>query len=82
MEKRNARLVVAVETARDVAPLAAQLRELEASRAAIETEIRSLRPIPRLAPAVIENRLTEWRRLLPSSTTRGEQFSSGFYVGG
>ena len=31
----------------------------------------ALRPVPRLAPAVIEDRLAEWRRLLRASTTQG-----------
>lgn len=34
-------------------------------------EMATLRPVPRLAPAVIENRLAEWRRLLRASTTQG-----------
>jgi hypothetical protein len=71
IEKRIARLVVAVETAGDVASLAVKLRELEARRAAIDIEAKSLQPIPRLPPAVIENRLAEWRRLLRASTTQG-----------
>ena len=48
-----------------------KVRQLEARKAAIEVEATSLHPIPRLAPAVIENRLTEWRRLLRGSTTQG-----------
>ena len=31
----------------------------------------NLQPIPRLAPAIVENRLAEWRRLLRGSTTQG-----------
>ena len=31
----------------------------------------SLRPVPRLAPAVVEGRLAEWRRLLRQSVTQG-----------
>jgi site-specific DNA recombinase len=71
VEKRIARLVTAVELATDVTSLAAKLRELEARRTAIDGELHSLHPVPRLAPAVIENRLAEWRRLLRQSTTQG-----------
>jgi len=69
--KRIARLVAAVETGGDATSLVAKLRELEARQRAIVVEVASLRPIPRLAPAVIENRLAEWRRLLRASTTQG-----------
>jgi hypothetical protein len=31
----------------------------------------SLTPVPRLAPAAVESRLVEWRRLLRQSTTHG-----------
>ena len=48
----------------DVGVLVARVRELEARQRALQHEATSLRPIPRLAPAVIENRLAEWRRLL------------------
>ena len=37
----------------------------------LAVKVASLRPVPRLAPAVIENRLAEWRRLLRASTTQG-----------
>ena len=71
MTKRIARLVAAIETGGDAASLVAKLRELEARQRAIANEMASLRPVPRLAPAVIENRLAEWRRLLRQSTTQG-----------
>ena len=71
IDKRTARLVAAVETAPDIASLAVKLRELEARRHAIDSEAANLRPVPRLAPTVIENRLAEWRRLLRASTTQG-----------
>jgi len=71
IEKRIARLVAAIETGGDAAPLVLKIRELEARKAAIAVESTSLHPIPRLAPAVIENRLAEWRRLLRGSTTQG-----------
>ncbi len=70
VEKRIKRLVAAVETAGDVSSLAAKLRELEARRNTIDRELRTVQPLPRLAAAVIENRLSEWRRLLRSSPTQ------------
>ncbi|MGH9140611.1 MAG: hypothetical protein ACRD2I_05660 [Vicinamibacterales bacterium] len=71
VEKRIARLVTVIETGGDAASLVAKVRQLEARRTAIDKEVRNLRPVPRLAPAVIEGRLAEWRRLLRSSTTQG-----------
>ena len=68
--KRIARLVSAIENGADAASLVAKLRELEARQRAIPIEMASLRPVPRLAPAMIENRLTEWRRLRRASTTQ------------
>ena len=70
IEKRIARLVAAIETGGDAPSLVAKLRELEARQRAIHAEAASLRPVPRLAPAVIEGRLAEWRRLLRASTTQ------------
>ena len=70
-DKRIARLFVAIETGGDVPSLVAKLRELEARRSAIEVEAAGLHPVPRLEPAIIENRLAEWRRLLRQSTTQG-----------
>ena len=37
----------------------------------IDGEFRSFKPVPRLRPEVVEDRLTEWRRLLRQSTTQG-----------
>jgi hypothetical protein len=71
LAKRIARLVAAIETGGDVPSLISKLRELEARQVTIDAEIANLHPIPRLAPAVIENRLAEWRRLLRASTTQG-----------
>jgi site-specific DNA recombinase len=68
--KRIERLVIAVETAGDVAALATKLRELEARRTSIDEQLTNLRPLPRLAPAVLEDRLGEWRRLLRQSVTQ------------
>lgn len=59
------------DDAGDVAVLVARVRELETRQRELLTEATRLRPIPRLAPAVIENRLAEWRRLLRQSTTTG-----------
>jgi site-specific DNA recombinase len=70
IEKRITRLVAAIETGGDAASLVAKLRELETRRSVIDGEVMALQPIPRLAPAVIENRLAEWRRLLRASTTQ------------
>jgi site-specific DNA recombinase len=70
IEKRIARLIAAIETGGDAASLVAKLRELEIRRSVIDGEVMALRPIPRLAPSVIENRLAEWRRLLRASTTQ------------
>ena len=71
IEKRIARLVAAIETGGDAAPLVVKIRELEAREAAISVESTSLHPITRLPAEVIESRLAEWRRLLRGSTTQG-----------
>jgi hypothetical protein len=71
VEKRIARLVVLVEQAGDIASLGEKLRELEKRRSAIDADLRTVRPVPRLAPQVVESRLAEWRRLLRQSTTQG-----------
>jgi site-specific DNA recombinase len=69
--KRIKRLVDAIESGGDSATLVTRVRELESRRRAIAAEVVALQPVPRLAPAVIENRLAEWRRLLRQSTTQG-----------
>ena len=61
VERRISRLVSAIETAGDVASLAAKIRELEARGSAINRELSGLDPVPRLAPAVIQDRLADWR---------------------
>ena len=71
IDKRIARLTAAIETGEPPASLVAKLRELETRRRAIDAETEGRHPVPRLAPAVIENRLAEWRRLLRQSTTQG-----------
>ena len=65
------RLVAAITEGGDAASLVAKLRELEARQKALDTEIQCLRPVPRLAPQVVEDRLAEWRRLLRQSVTQG-----------
>jgi hypothetical protein len=44
---------------------------LEAEKVRLTRECEGLRPLPRLAPAVVADRLAEWRRLLRQSTTQG-----------
>jgi hypothetical protein len=71
MERRIARLIDVLATgAGDVASVVAKLRDLELRKTAITRELEQLLPVPRLAPAVIENRLAEWRRLLRQSVTQ------------
>ena len=71
IEQRLARLVAAIETGGEAASLVAKVKELDARRVAIDGELHSFRPVPRLRPEVVEDRLTEWRRLLRKSTTQG-----------
>jgi hypothetical protein len=68
--RRIGRLVAAIETGGDAVSLVAKLHALEKLHRAIQDEMESLHPIPRLAPSVIEDRLTEWRRLLRGSHTQ------------
>ena len=68
--KRIANITAAIE-ADGMGSLLRRLRELEDRLRAIDAELKSLHPIPRLEPAVIEGRLAEWRRLLRQSTTQG-----------
>ncbi len=70
VERRIANITAAIE-ADGLGSLLKRLRELEDRLSEIDAAIASLRPIPRLALAVIENRLAEWRRLLRQSTTQG-----------
>jgi hypothetical protein len=71
IERRIKRNMEAIEVGGDLSSLVVRQRELEARRQSITREIESLRPIPRLAPSIIENRLADWRRLLRQSTTQG-----------
>ena len=69
--KRLRRLRTAVEMGGEMVTLMEGIRELEDRQRAIDRELRRLRPVPRLATKVIEDRLAEWRRLLRQSTTQG-----------
>ena len=71
VERRIARIVSAIEAGGDAPSLVAKVRELEGRRGEIDGDLRSLQPVPRLAPQVVEDRLAEWRRLLRQSTTQG-----------
>jgi site-specific DNA recombinase len=79
--KKIERLVDVIANGGDAAPLVAKVRELEARERAIERERIALRPVPRLLPAVIENRLAEWRRLLRSSITQSRAVLQRILVG-
>lgn len=69
--KRIGRLVAAIEQGAEAVSLVARVRALEARQQGIAQELAARRPVPRLAPAVVEGRLAEWRRLLRASTTQG-----------
>jgi hypothetical protein len=71
VDTRITRLVRVLETTGDIESVATTLRDLEARRATLDADLRALQPLPRLAPAVIESRLAEWRRLLRASVTQG-----------
>ena len=68
---RLKRITDALEVGGDVKSLVVRSRELEARQRVIEDEMRGVQPVPRLAPAVVKNRLAEWRRLLRASTMQG-----------
>lgn len=69
--KRIARLVDALETGGDATSITRRLRELEARKVDLAQQQAGLRPLPRLHPAVLEDRLAEWRRLLRQSMPQG-----------
>lgn len=71
VDKRIARFVQVIETAGDIASVAAKLRDLETRRQEIDEQLHGLHPLPRLPRQVIEDRLAEWRLLLRGSTTQG-----------
>lgn len=70
MKRRVGNLLAALEEGGDSAALVKQLRTQESRQAALVAELASLRPIPRLEPAVVQDRLAEWRRMLRGSTTQ------------
>jgi hypothetical protein len=45
----------------------AKLRELEAKHDEVKETLAGLKPVPRLAPEVVTDRLEEWRRMLRGS---------------
>ena len=71
VETNIARFVALIEKGDPPDSIVARLRQLEARRKDICEELTSFRPIPRLAPQVVENRLAEWRRLLRANVTQG-----------
>ena len=70
VEKKIKNLTTAIESGGELASLITRIGELETRQREIVEALRNLRPIPRLAPGVIESRLAEWRRLLRGSTTQ------------
>jgi hypothetical protein len=69
-ERRISRLVAAIESAGHSAALVSKLTTLETRLRTIEEETANLHPVPRLAPAVIESRFKEYKRLLRQSSTQ------------
>lgn len=68
--KRIGRVTRALEMADGDSPsLVAKLKELESRRSGIVRERAALQPIPRLPLEVLDERLSEFRRLLRKSTT-------------
>ncbi len=70
-EGRIARLVAAIEVGGDATSLTTRLRQMERKADELRRAIAPLRPVLRLAPRVLEDRLAEWRRLLRASVTQG-----------
>lgn len=70
LKRRIANLLKAIETGGDAVALVKQVQTYEARQSAIANELVALRPVPRLAPTVVQDRLNEWRRLLRGSTTQ------------
>ena len=81
VEKRKAALLSALEVGSHVPTIVERLRTLEARQRAIDDELANLRPVPRLPAAVVEDRLTEWRRLLRGSTTQARAVLQRIVVG-
>ena len=65
----------------DVLSIVGKLRELEARARSIQEALASLHPVPRLAPAIIEARMEEWRRLLRQSITTSRTVLQRVLVG-
>jgi len=80
--KRIARLVAAIETGGDAVSLIAKLRELEARRQAINVEGASLHPVPRLEPAILEDRLANGGGCCGSPRHRAVRCSSESFEAG
>jgi len=72
LDKRIAKLVTIIEGAEGggLVSLTTRLRQLEAARKDLDTQLAQVEPVPRLPRPVIEDRLAEWRRLLRQSTTQ------------
>ena len=68
--RRLAHLADAIEAGGDAATLVERMRALEERKRALGEDLRAARPVPRLAPAVVESRLAEWRRVLRGSVTQ------------
>jgi hypothetical protein len=71
LKRRIENLHRAIEDGGDSTSLVQRLRQQESRLAAVEAEQASLRPVPRLAEAVVRDRLEEWRRLVRGSVTQG-----------
>jgi len=63
----------AIEAGVEPATVAGKLRDLESRKREIAEELCEQRPLPRLAPEIVDSRLAEWRRLLRGSLTQGRQ---------
>jgi hypothetical protein len=70
LDRQIERLVEAIARGGQLESLLDKVRGLEARRSAIDVDLSELRPVPRLAPEVIEGRLAEWRRILRGSATQ------------
>ena len=70
VKKRSSQFVKKIEEGNDSPTVMARIKELEASKARIELELSELKPLPRLPKKVVEDRLSEWRRMLRSSLTQ------------
>jgi hypothetical protein len=69
-EKKIGHVNEAIALGNPPASLLAKLRTLEIRQAEIGATLADLRPVPRLAREVLEDRLAEWRRLVRGSPTQ------------